>query len=85
MADETPKLEEVKPEPAVKPGKKSSEHLMTYVAMGLSVLVGIVAELGLPESHWAVKGIAMLVPIVGSTAYTFSRSGVKKAEAAAKK
>ena len=84
MADD-PKLEDVTPKPEAKPGKKTSEHLMTYLSIGASVLIGIVAELGLPEAHWAVKVSAILAPIVGSSVYTFGRSGVKKAEAAAKK
>lgn len=83
MADEAPKP--VEKTEAGKPGKKTSEHMMTYVAMALSVVIGVVAELGLPEAHWAVKGIAMLAPLVGSSVYTFSRSGVKKAEAHAPK
>ncbi len=83
MADEAPKPVE-KTEPG-KPGKKTSEHLMTYIAIAISVAIGIVGELGLPETHWAVKVVAMLAPIVGSSVYTASRSGVKKAEAVAKK
>lgn len=82
MADE-PKLEEVKPEPEVKPGKKSSEHLMAYVAIGISIATALVAELALPDTHWAVKGIAIIAPILVSMGYSKSR-GEAKAGAAKK-
>lgn len=65
------------PEPAVKPGKKSSEHWMTYVAILVSALVGAVGEMALPETHWAVKVAGILAPIVGASVYTYGRSKVK--------
>lgn len=89
MADEAKpeevKAEEISAEPAVKPGKKSSEHLMTYIAMAVSAVGAIVSEMALPEAHWVVKALIIIGPIVGSSVYTFGRSKVKQAEAVVKK
>lgn len=71
-------------DPAVAPGKKTSENLMTYVAIILSALIGAVGEMALPETHWAVKIAAILAPIIGAGIYTNGRSKVKAGAAAAK-
>lgn len=65
-------------EPAVKPGKKTSEHLMAYIMTAVAVAVGSILSFNLPEEDALVKVAAFLAPILASMGYSFSRGKAKQ-------
>ncbi len=65
-------------EPAVKPGKKTSEHLMAYIMTAVAIAVGSILSFNLPEEDALVKVAAFLAPILASMGYSISRGNAKK-------